>query len=108
MCIRDSYVYQKGVLCFFIHESYVRSVRRYCFVRNNSVVPVQLEIIVIIIIVVVVVVVVVLDLIALIVTGDCNVSARSSFLCLFLTSICYARICGPLADLKSVCSLQYL
>jgi hypothetical protein len=98
MCIRDSYVYQKGV-CFFIHESYIRSFRRYCFFRNYSAVPVQLEIIIIAI--VIVVIVVVLDLIALIVTGDSKVSARRSFLCFFLTGICYARICDPLADLKS-------
>ena len=26
MCIWDSYVYQKGVLCFLIHKSYVRSI----------------------------------------------------------------------------------
>jgi hypothetical protein len=36
MCIWDSYGYQKGVLCFFIHESYVRSVRGYCFVCNYA------------------------------------------------------------------------
>jgi hypothetical protein len=44
MCIRDSYVYQKGVLCFLIRESYVRSVKSYCFVRKYAAVPVQLEI----------------------------------------------------------------
>ena len=33
-------------LIFFIHESYVRSVRRYCFIRNYAAVPVQLEIVV--------------------------------------------------------------
>jgi hypothetical protein len=47
MCIRDGYVYQEGVLCFFIHESFVRSVRGYCFVCNYAAVPVQLEIVVI-------------------------------------------------------------
>jgi len=31
---------------FFIHESYVKSVRRYCFVRNYAAVPVQLEIVI--------------------------------------------------------------
>jgi hypothetical protein len=31
---------------FFIHDSYVRSVRRYCFVRNYAEVPVQLEIVI--------------------------------------------------------------
>jgi len=31
MCIRDSDVYQKVFHCFFVHERYVRSVRRYCF-----------------------------------------------------------------------------
>jgi hypothetical protein len=45
MCIRDSCVYQEGVLCFFIHESYVRSVRGYCFVRKYAAVPVKLEIV---------------------------------------------------------------
>jgi len=27
VCIWDSYVYQKGVLCFLIHRSYVRSIK---------------------------------------------------------------------------------
>ena len=48
MCIRGSYVYQISglffcfVFCFF-HESYVRSVSRYCFIRNYAAVPVQPE-----------------------------------------------------------------
>jgi hypothetical protein len=47
MCIWDSYVYQEGVLClFFVHESYVRSVRGYCFVCNYAAVPVQLDIVI--------------------------------------------------------------
>ena len=33
MCVWDSYVYQKVVLCFLIHKSYVSSIKRYCFVR---------------------------------------------------------------------------
>ena len=45
-CIRDGYVYQNAVLCFLIHEGYVRSVKQYCFVRNYSAVPVQLEIVI--------------------------------------------------------------
>jgi len=45
MCIWDSYVSQKGVLCFLIHECYIRSVGRYCFVRKYAAVPVQLEIV---------------------------------------------------------------
>ena len=44
MCIWDSYVYQKGVLCFLIRKSYVRSVKRYRFVRKYAAIPVQLEI----------------------------------------------------------------
>ena len=44
MFIWDSYVYQKGVLCFLIHKSYVRSIKRYCFVRKYAAIPVQLEI----------------------------------------------------------------
>ena len=44
MCIWDSYVYQKGVLCFLIHKSYVMSIKRYCFVRKYAAIPVQLEI----------------------------------------------------------------
>jgi len=44
MCIWDSYVYQKGVLSFLIHKSYVRSIKRYCFVRKYAAIPVQLEI----------------------------------------------------------------
>jgi len=41
---RDSYVYLKGVLCFLIHKSYVRSIKRYGFVRQYAAIPVQLEI----------------------------------------------------------------
>ena len=44
MCIWDSYVYQKGVLCFLIHKSYARSIKRYCFVRKYAAITVQLEI----------------------------------------------------------------
>ena len=44
MCIWDSYVYQKGVLRFLIHKSYVRSIVKYCFVRKYAAIPVQLEI----------------------------------------------------------------
>ena len=44
MCIRDSYVYQKGVLCFLIHKRFVRSIKRYCFVRQYAAIPVELEI----------------------------------------------------------------
>jgi len=46
MCICDSYVYQKSVLCFLIDECYIRSVKRYCFVRKYAAVPVQLEIVI--------------------------------------------------------------
>ena len=31
---------------FFIRESYVRSVSRYCFIRNYAAIPVQLEVVV--------------------------------------------------------------
>ena len=41
---RNSYVYQKGVLCFLIHKSYVRSIKIYRFVRKYAAIPVQLEI----------------------------------------------------------------
>ena len=44
MCIWDSCIYQKGVLCFLIHKSYVRSIKMYCFVRKYAAIPVQLEI----------------------------------------------------------------
>jgi len=44
MCIWDSYVYQKGVVCFFIHKSYVRSIKRHCFARKYAATPAQLEI----------------------------------------------------------------
>jgi len=44
MCIWDSYVYQKGVLCFLIHKSYIRSIKSYCFVRKYAAILVQLEI----------------------------------------------------------------
>ena len=44
MCIWDSCVYQKCVLYFLIHKSYVRSINRYCFVRKCAAIPVQLEI----------------------------------------------------------------
>jgi len=33
----------KGVLCFLIDESYVRSIERYCFVRKFAAIPAQLE-----------------------------------------------------------------
>ena len=33
-----------GVLCFLIHKRYVRSIKRYCFVRKHAEIPVQLEI----------------------------------------------------------------
>ena len=46
MCIRYSYVYLKGILCFLIHEVYVRPVKQYCFVRKYAAVPVQLEIVI--------------------------------------------------------------
>ena len=44
VCIWDSYVCQKVVLCFLIHKRYVRSIKRYCFVRQYTAIPVQLEI----------------------------------------------------------------
>ena len=44
MCIWNSCVYDKGVLCFLIHKSYIRSIKRYCFVRKHAAIPVQLEI----------------------------------------------------------------
>ena len=31
----------KGVLCFLIHKSYVRSIKRYCFVRKYAAIMVQ-------------------------------------------------------------------
>ena len=36
MCIWDSCVYRNGVLCFLIHKSYVRSIKKYCFVRKYA------------------------------------------------------------------------
>jgi len=33
---------KKSFLCFLIHECYIRSVKRYCFVRKYAAVPVQL------------------------------------------------------------------
>ena len=44
MCIWDSYVYQKGVLYFLIHKSYVRSLKMYCFVHKYAAIPVQFKI----------------------------------------------------------------
>ena len=44
MCIWDNHVYRKGVLCFLIHKSHVRSIKSYCFVRKYAAIPVQLEI----------------------------------------------------------------
>jgi len=46
VCIWDSCVYQKDVLCFLIDECYIRSVKRYCFVHKYAAVPVQLEIVI--------------------------------------------------------------
>jgi hypothetical protein len=45
MCIGDSYVYQIGGLCFFIRESYIRSVSIYCFILNYAAISVQLEVV---------------------------------------------------------------
>jgi len=33
------------VFCFFIRESYVRSVSNYCLIRNYAAIPVQLEVV---------------------------------------------------------------
>jgi hypothetical protein len=46
MCIWDSFVYQKSALCFLIHKSYIRSIKRYCFVRKYAAIPLQLEIVI--------------------------------------------------------------
>ena len=48
MCIWDSYVYQKGVLCFLIHKSYVMSIKMYCFVRKYAAIIIIIIIIIII------------------------------------------------------------
>ena len=37
---------KNGVHCFLIHECYMRSIKRYCFVRKYAAVPVQLEIVI--------------------------------------------------------------
>jgi hypothetical protein len=37
---------KKVCFVFFIHETYVRSIRGYCFVRNYAAIPVQLEIVI--------------------------------------------------------------
>ena len=44
MFIWDSYDYQKGVRCFIIHKSYVRSIKRYFFVHKYAAIAVQFEI----------------------------------------------------------------
>jgi hypothetical protein len=46
MSIRDNFVCQKGVLCFVIYESYVRSVKMYGFIRKYAAVPIQLKIVI--------------------------------------------------------------
>ena len=46
LCAFGTAVSIKNVLCFLIHEGFVRSVKRYCFVRKYAAVPVQLEIVV--------------------------------------------------------------
>ena len=63
MCIRDSYVYQKGVLCFLIHEGYVRSVKQYCFVRKYAAVPVQFKLLFSIIIIIIVIIIIIIIII---------------------------------------------
>ena len=35
---------EKGILCFLIHKSYVKSIKSYCFFRKYVAIPVQLEI----------------------------------------------------------------
>ena len=32
----------KNILCFLIHKSYVRSIKRYCFVRKYAAIPLLL------------------------------------------------------------------
>ena len=45
LCVSGTAVsIKKGVLCFLMHKSYVRSVKMYCFVRKYAAIPVQLEI----------------------------------------------------------------
>ena len=46
MCIWDSYVYLKGVLCFLIHKSYVRSIKKgiVLFVSTYAAITEELEI----------------------------------------------------------------
>ena len=48
----------KSVLCFLIDKCYIRSVKRYCFVRQYAAVPVQLEIVIIQCIIIIIVTIV--------------------------------------------------
>jgi hypothetical protein len=59
LCVRDNYVYQKGVLCCLIHESYVRSVGRYCFVRNYAAIPVQLEVVILQYVIIIIIIIII-------------------------------------------------
>jgi hypothetical protein len=69
MCIQDNYVYQKRVLCFYIHESDVMSVRMYCFVRNYAAVPVELRIVILqYIIIIIIIIIIVITIIIIIIT----------------------------------------
>ena len=46
LCVFGTAMSVKKVFFVFFYESYVRSFRRYCFVRNYAAVPVQLEIVI--------------------------------------------------------------
>jgi hypothetical protein len=46
LCVFGTAMSVRKVFCFFVHESYVRSVKRYCFVREYAAVTIQLEIVI--------------------------------------------------------------
>ena len=50
MCVWDSYVYQKGVLCFIIHKSYVGSIKSYWFFRKYAVIIVVVVVVVVVVV----------------------------------------------------------
>jgi hypothetical protein len=43
---RNSASHLVGALCFLVDECYIRSVKRYCFVRKYAAIPVQVEIVI--------------------------------------------------------------
>ena len=87
MCIWDSCVYQKVVLCFLIHKSYVRSIKRYCFDRKYAAISVQ-----IIIIIIINIINIIINIIIIIIINTNHMKFAASFI--LFGSILFRCLCG--------------